>query len=514
MLLSGFSEGFRLQYTGPRVSVFAKNLVSAENFKSETRNKLQKEVDLGRILGPFLEKPISNLRVSPIGLVPKNDGGWRLITHLSHPCNSSVNDFIDPEVCKVKYSSMDKVLDMISLLGKGALLGKIDISQAFRLLIVNPADFDLLGIHFDGMFYIDKCLPMGCAISCALFEKFSTFLHWAVAAKSGLDTLDHYLDDFIFAGSNLTNDCAKLMHTFMDISVKLGVPIAKQKTVWPTKVITFLGLTIDTVLMMVRIPEDKLDKLKCKLSPFVFKKRVKVKDLESVTGLMAFCSKAIPSARAFTRRFYDLISAVKNRKPYHSVKINQDIRADAMVWLQFLNKFNGCCFIPDRIWITNETLQLFTDSTGNCALGCGAYYDGHWVQYKWPSSWSNSIIMSDVTFLELVPIVLALLVWGHVWENKKILFRIDNQALVSIVNKRTSKSKLIMNFIRPMVLLTMSFNIQFKAIHIEGIHNEIADALSRFQMKRFRDLAPSADQFPVQIPAEFLKIISEMKLTN
>jgi hypothetical protein len=31
-------------------------------------------------------------------------------------------------------------------LGKGALLGKIDIKSAYRLLLINPADFDLLGI--------------------------------------------------------------------------------------------------------------------------------------------------------------------------------------------------------------------------------------------------------------------------------------------------------------------------------------------------------------------------------
>ena len=73
-------------------------------------------------------------------------------------------------------------MDMISDLGKSAKIAKLDISQAFRLLIVNPAEFDLLGIMFEGKFYIDKCLSMGCAISCSFFfiHKFSTFLHWLV----------------------------------------------------------------------------------------------------------------------------------------------------------------------------------------------------------------------------------------------------------------------------------------------------------------------------------------------
>jgi hypothetical protein len=48
-------------------------------------NSFQNEVMLGRMIGPFSTKPISMLRISPIGLVSKSDGGWRLITHLSNP---------------------------------------------------------------------------------------------------------------------------------------------------------------------------------------------------------------------------------------------------------------------------------------------------------------------------------------------------------------------------------------------------------------------------------------------
>ena len=108
--------------------------------------------------------------------------------------------------------------------------------------------------------------------------------------------------------------------------------------------------------------------------------------------------------------------------------------------------------------------------------------------------------MSDVSFLELIPILLAMLSWSDQVKNKNILLRIDNQALVSIINKRTSKSKYIMQLIRPFVLMTMNNNTQFKALHILGVHNEIADALSRFQMDRFRCLAPKVDQTPSDIP--------------
>jgi len=81
---------------------------------------------------------------------------------------------------------------------------------------------------------------MGCSISCALFEKFSTFLHWVVEKKSGLSTLDHYLDNFLFAGAALTNDCQKLMDTFCFVSKELGVPIAETKRKVPLQNLHFL----------------------------------------------------------------------------------------------------------------------------------------------------------------------------------------------------------------------------------------------------------------------------------
>jgi hypothetical protein len=75
--------------------------------------------------------------------------------------------------------------------------------------------------------------------------------------------------------------------------------------------------------------------------------------------------------------------------------------------------------------------------------------------------------MKNMSFLEMVPVVLAMFLWVTSLENKKILFYIDSNALVSIVNKRSSKDTWIMKMIRPFVLITMKNNVQFKAIHIE-----------------------------------------------
>lgn len=75
---------------------------------------------------------------------------------------------------------------------------KCDIKSAFCLIWVYPGDFELLGLYFNGNYYIDKCLPFGCAISCRIFEMFATCLEWLVRDQANLQTVHHYLDDFIF----------------------------------------------------------------------------------------------------------------------------------------------------------------------------------------------------------------------------------------------------------------------------------------------------------------------------
>ena len=64
----------------------------------------------------------------------------------------------------------DEAVHMVRKCGVGAELVRYDIKLAFQILPVHPLDFSLLGFHFQGFFYIDRVLPMGCSVSCAVFK--------------------------------------------------------------------------------------------------------------------------------------------------------------------------------------------------------------------------------------------------------------------------------------------------------------------------------------------------------
>ena len=65
---------------------------------------------------------------------------------------------------------------------------------------------------------------------------------------------------------------------------------------------------------------------------------------------------------------------------------------------------------------------------------------------------------------------------------------------VTIINKTTSRDPTIMVLFRQLVLACLKFNIFFSAQHVPGVHNTSADALSRLQVSKFKELAPAGVQ--------------------
>lgn len=195
---------------------------------------------MGRVAGPFQQPPFKHFVVSPLGVVNKTEpGAFRLIHHLSYPEGDSVNHWLGEGACSVSYCSLDMAVDLVRRAGRGAWLAKADIESAFRLLPVHLDDQHLLGFKWLGDFYYDKCLPMGCAVSCAYFEAFSSFLQWALTNTGDVVGVTHYLDDFLFIGAAGTQECSRGLQDFQDLARHLGVPLAPGKTEGPAQTLTF-----------------------------------------------------------------------------------------------------------------------------------------------------------------------------------------------------------------------------------------------------------------------------------
>lgn len=495
-LIQGFTEGFSIGFTGVCPPFKVTNLKSALSDMAIVDGKISDELTQGRVAGPFPNPPFPNFVSSPLGLVPKKaKGKFRLIHHLSFPHGSSVNDGIPPDSVSVRYASIDDAVIILRTLGKGTYMAKTDIASAFRLIPITSADHHLLGFSWRDQFYYDKCLPMGCSMSCKLFESFSSALEWIAKNKLHIPYIIHVLDDFLFLAPTFES-CKLALNSFLALCGNIGVPIAHEKTMGPSTCLEFLGITLDSIKQEARLPIDKLEKGKTSVTALTTKRKATLKELQGLLGFLNFTCSVIVPGRAFLRRLY---SATKGlTRSYHHVRVNSEMRADLMAWKLFLKHFNGRAFFIHERWITSTAINLHTDAS--TTIGFGAIFGSRWTYGTWPSPVNDL----HITILELYPIVLAMELWGHLWANHCLVFHTDNIALIPILANNTSKDATIMVLVRRLVGLGIQFNILFKAVHVPGKDNVLADFLSRSQISKFRALSPLSDPLPTTVPEHLL----------
>ena len=492
-ILHGFRHGFNLGFRGVINEQPLKNNKSARDNPSKVSEAINKELERGDTAGPFLSPPFPHCHISPLGAAPKPDGSCRLILDLSQPAGDSVNDNISKAEFPCNYTHFDAATDLVFRMGRGCYLTKIDIKHAYRLLPVRREDWPLLVYFWQGHYYVDTKLPFGGRSSASLFTSFADLVCWVLNEKFNL-LIIHYSDDFLmFTRCDLMTALDHLKRLKKAFHY-LDIPVADDKLVGPANELPYLGIEIDTNNFTISIPNDKVNELMEQMPWWCGRRTCTLRELQSLNGKLNFFSKAIRPGRMFTRRLIDLTKTVS--KPSHFVTINKEAREDIHWWCELLMTHNRSSFVPDPKRLYSTDLLLFTDATK--FEGFGAIYGSRWIQSGWPPE----LYGRNIDFLELFAIVAAARTWGHEWKGRRIVFVTDNKPITQIWDKNTTPSPDVMTLVRKLYLhaAVSHFSLSFK--HIFTHHNAIADALSRFQMSRFRRLAPEADPLPTPIPAD------------
>lgn len=117
-LTDGFKFGFEIGFRGSVTQHEVKQLLSARSKPEVVEDKIKKELEGHRFVGPFREKPFKLMQLSTLGLAEKKTpGNYRMIHHLPFPEGSSINDGIPEEFCHVQYASIQDAIDIINSVG-------------------------------------------------------------------------------------------------------------------------------------------------------------------------------------------------------------------------------------------------------------------------------------------------------------------------------------------------------------------------------------------------------------
>lgn len=505
--ISGITQGFRLGFNNPLSSLKSarNNLDGALQHPAIVEEYIAEEITQHRVVGPFSKSAVPRAHISRFGVIPKRHtpNKWRLIVDLSHPAGHSVNDGIPKSLCSLSYVTVDTAIRHILDMGPGALLAKMDVKHAFRLLPVHPADRHLLAMCWKGDIFIDTCLPFGLRSAPKLFNTMADLLSWILERK-GVSPLIHYLDDFLTMGPADSQICLHHLTTIKETCQDLGIPLAFEKLEGPSHCLTFLGIILDTQRMEARLPPDKLSRIRNQLSTWLSRKKATKREVLSLVGLLQHACKVVRPGRLFVSQMYSTAAKLKHLS--HHTRLNKEFRSNLHWWHTFVTSWNGTSLFHAPYHQAPFDSCIQTDASGS--WGCGAFLHPYWFQYAWPSEWSNITIMAK----ELVPIIISCAVWGPLLTHKHIQFQCDNQSLVSAINKGSAKDNMVMHLLRCLWFFTASFDIQITATHLPGTLNKAADMLSRNQSKEFLTSHPKVSRTPTTLPPPLLNLLSPQKL--
>ena len=273
----------------------------------------------------------------------------------------------------------------------------------------------------------------------------------------------------------------------------MGIPLALEKVAGPSTSLNFLGITLDTVRMEARLPVDKLRRTREQVGSWMQKKKATKREILSLVGVLQHATKIVRSGRTFLSRMY--ATAAKLREMHFYTRLNKEFRSDLCWWDIFLESWNGISLLQCTTTLipTAHELSIQTDASGS--WGCGAFFEGRWLQLEWSEQWFTEHIMAK----ELLPIVLSCAVWGSTLAQHKVLFQCDNSSVVAALQKGSAKDNTVMHLLRCLWFFVAHYNIVLMPEHIAGVDNCTADHLSRNNMYNFFSINPQASHIPTPV---------------
>ena len=255
--------------------------------------------------------------------------------------------------------------------------------------------------------------------------------------------------------------------------------------------------------MSYELPARKIGDITRCLQVLLVRRRVPRRELLSLIGKLVHACRCVPPGRGFLRRLLDAAHSVSQQ--YHRVRVTRSVRADMVWWAEFAPRWNGTFPIlpPAPPCDAGATL-----STNSSRRGMGAVWGGRW----WAAEWPAAIVADEqpsMTLLEILPILIAAVVWDDHWRGTRVTLYSDNMGVVGAWGWGWSREARTMAVIRQLLFRAACGGYTLDIRFVAGVENGPADALSRGDMDRFRRLVPGAGPVPSPLPQGWIECVAD-----
>lgn len=469
----GWPVGYHLDT--PPTSV-GSNHQSAEQHGTHIDNFISIELEQLAIVGPFEAKPFKPwTRLSPLMTRPKRGSdSRRVIVDMSFPAGEAVNDGINITSIYGRDTTytLPSIKDLVTLIQQAngtAWLWKADFARAYRQLRVDPIDTPLLGFGVSSGIYLDQCPSFGCRSSSAACQRVSAAVVFLMA-RAGFKVLA-FLDDF--AGCEISQQRAQLAYnTFLQLTRSLGLKLATEKCQEPTSTMQWLGYDIDTSLMSVSIPQDRLRQVLGECTLWLAKTRASRSMIQSLVGRLIHLANCVRHARKFTARILSTLRHMISSDQTWTT-IDEGFKADVNWFRAYAEASNGISLISP----IKANIYIECDSS---LEGGGGNSDSFF--YKWKYSPDHKLKYKDIHQLEAINLLVSYrtLCPANGTAGCRVVLVTDNLASSFALMSGRTKDSTLGACARELWLEAAKADHELEIIHKEGAKIPLADALSRY----------------------------------
>ena len=516
------TSGVQLDLVTVPSPVTYSNTLSVLHNADLVRARLHEYIEFGAVVR-LPDDAVCPFGIQPLHVIIKPDKKPRLVIDLSRNLNSHL---------QYEYFSYSSVRDAAELSTPGCWYGKLDLSNCFLSFPLHPTARPHFIFRFDGQLYQFVRMPFGLASA----PRICTLLLSVVAHRLALDRIEHvirYLDDFLFVASS-KEAMALILLSAQQTFTDFGLVVNTKKTEGPAQQLSFLGIQLDSVKQTLSCTPARLTELRALLSQALAGPQIRLSFLASLIGKLQFAATVLPGARPFVRRMLDLQQVfarrIRARHPQRpgstprsittpsdppavdpfdrrlhfslqhcSVYTDRGFRADARFWLAHLHQWNGTAR-----WRSAQATP-FRIATDASLDGFGFYLEStppH-VTSQWPqglrvgSGFSGvyspahqhlHTASSQMTWCEMFAVYAALLTYRTVLRHSCVLFLVDNETDVHILNRQATRSARLAGLLRGIYSICLRDNINIHAQHRSGVTNTLADYLSRPSFHQHTDI--------------------------
>jgi hypothetical protein len=354
----------------------------------------------------------------------------------------------------------------------------LDITEAYPHLLISPEHRRYFRFVWEGVHYQYRALCFGVASAPRIFTKLLRPVIQLLRA-SGTRCVP-YLDDILILAAS-RQECLQRTQAAVNLLVRLGFLISPKSCLDPSQCREFLGMTIDSHRLELRVPRDKIRKFKQVVRQSLRlddQHRLSLRQLAGVIGKIQAMSPAVSPARLWSRQLLfcknRALAACANKKTAWNlpVRLSADARTELEQWATLLEKWNGKGFLPPK-----ARHVVTTDAS---SFGWGGWLGSEDAQ----GFWTRAEAKRSSNKRELHTTVLVVQAFRRKLAGSTVEIRTDNLTTMAYINHQGGRDSALTELVRPLWDWALQTRTTIFATYIPGKVNDRADRLSRRKRDR------------------------------